>query len=37
MTKLERNIHVPVMRIEYTENTNSNNEFAEPTYENTIE
>jgi hypothetical protein len=37
MTKQEGNVHVPVMFTEYTEDTNPNNEFAELTYENTVE
>jgi hypothetical protein len=37
MTKCAGNVHAPVMLTEYTEDTNSNNEFAEPTYENNIE
>ena len=36
MTKHGGNVHAPVMLTEYTEDTNSNNEFAEPTYENTF-
>jgi hypothetical protein len=37
MTKYDDIVHVPVMFTEYTEDTNPNNEFAELTYENTIE
>jgi hypothetical protein len=36
MTKHGNNVHVPVMLIEYTEDTNPNNEFAMLMYENTI-
>ena len=37
MTKHDDHVHVPVMFTEYTENTNPNNEFAELTFERTIE
>jgi hypothetical protein len=37
MTKEVGNVHVPVMFTEYTEGTNPNNEFAERTYDNTVE
>jgi len=37
MTKHDDHVHFPVMFTEYTEDTNPNNEFAELTYENTIE
>ena len=31
MTKLDGNVHAPVTLTEYTEDTNSNKEFVEPT------
>jgi hypothetical protein len=37
MTKHGSNVHAPVMLAAYTEDTNSNNEFVEPTYENNLE
>jgi hypothetical protein len=37
MTKHGGNVHAPVMLKEYIDDTNSNDEFAEPTYENNLE
>jgi hypothetical protein len=37
ITKYGGNVHAPFMLTAYTEDTNSNNEFAEPPYENNIE